>query len=168
MDSSAPLTYIDPRPIPSPSLGQRGPVSASAPSIGMTPSQIPDHPSSMMDVPRPSNGYRGSTYGDGVGVGGGAVTSGPTQSMMGAPNQQRDVKTLKSHCQYGLREYMSLQRKRQRIDGSSTSTLDLENRLRTQQGTVISDLMFLHSEVRSIVKAAEGNRWRRWIVGGAM
>ena len=126
----------------------------------MTPSQIPDHPSSMMDVPRASNNY-------------GASSPGPaaTSSMMAPPqeiSQKRDVPTLKSHCQYGLREYMSLQRKRQRIDAASTSTLDLENRLRTQQGIVISDLMFLHTEVRNIIKAAENHRWRRWIVGGAM
>lgn len=94
----------------------------------------------------------------------------PPVSTMTAPNKQRDLPTLKSHCQYGLREYMTLQRQRRRVDGAgtSTSTLDLENRLKTQQGVIISDLMFLHGEVRTMVKAAEGNRWRRWIIGGAM
>jgi hypothetical protein len=113
----------------------------------------------MMDVPRASNNY------------GASPGSGRGPSSMMAPqeiSQKRDVPTLKSHCQYGLREYMSLHRKRQRIDAASTSTLDLENRLRTRQGIVISDLMFLHTEVRNIIKTAENHRWRRWIVGGAM
>lgn len=186
MDTSAPLTKIDPRPISSPSIAPRydsfvrhDPAAASAPNFGMTPPQIPDHPASIRDVPRPSNNYgaergginykggpdRGDYRSDGNTY---AAPLPPASTMTAAPNKQRDLPTLKSHCQYGLREYMTLQRQRRRVDGGSTSTIDLENRLKTQQGVVISDLMFLHSEVRRMVKAAEGNRWRRWIIGGAV
>lgn len=187
MDSSAPLTKVDPRPIASPSnapgyeLTRHNPATASAPAFGMNPPQIPDHPSSMMDMPRPSNGYGGGPGGNGYNSGynsgrndyghGGHSYSAPpppASTMTAQPNKQRDLPTLKSHCQYGLREYMTLQRQRRRVDGTSTSTIDLENRLRGQQGVVISDLMLLYGEVRTMVKAAEGNRWRRWLMGGAM
>jgi hypothetical protein len=58
-------------------------------------------------------------------------------------------------------------RKRQRFD-ASTSTLDLESRIRAQAGLVSAELRTLHAEVRDLAKSAQNHRWRRWIVGGAM
>jgi hypothetical protein len=107
-----------------------------------------------MDVPRPSNNY-------GMGM--------PQPGAMQQQQQQPgDIRALKSHCQFGLREYQSLQRKRQRISAASTSTLEIESRLRNQQGAVLADLQLLGEEVKGLVKAAENHRWRRWLIGGAM
>lgn len=144
------LAAMDPRPI-TPSAQYL--VSASVPNIALNigpERQIPDHPGSMIDIPRPSNNY------------------GASPNAMMVPQQIRDVPSLKSHCQYGLREYMSLLRKRQRIDASSTSTLELESQLKSQQGYVLYDLRSLQQEVRQVVKEAENHRWRNWFIGGAM
>ncbi|KND91575.1 putative methyltransferase-like protein C27D7.08c [Tolypocladium ophioglossoides CBS 100239] len=142
------LSAVDPRPIASPS--SMGPYPAAPPGSGITlqlgpESQIPDHPSSMVDVPRPM-----------------AQTMTPV-----APTGPIDIRNVKASCQFGLREYLSLQRKRQRFD-ASTSTFDLESRLRAQANVVLGDLRTLQSEIRSLAKAAESHRWRRWLFGGVI
>lgn len=156
MSSSQPLRAVEPRPMSPPSAMERGPApfdypphSTSAPSIGLTPSQIPDHPGSMMDVPRPSNNYGRP----------GAMT---TEQLPSAT----DIKQLKVQCQFNLREYQALQRKRVRPD--STTSLELEGRLKGQQNLVLASLRQLQDEVKVLVREAENHRWRKWLLGGSM
>ncbi|PNY27442.1 Uncharacterized protein TCAP_02632 [Tolypocladium capitatum] len=133
---------MDPRLIASPPPG---------PGIALQlrpESQIPDHPGSMVDVPRPM-----------------APTMTPIVPM--APTGPIDIRNVKTSCQFGLREYLSLQRKRQRFD-ASTSTVDLESRIGAQANVVLGDLRTLQSEIRRLAKAAEDHRWRRWLFGGAI
>lgn len=156
MSSSQPLRPVEPRPMSPSPQPDRGPGpydypphSSSAPSIGLVPSQIPDHPGSMMDVPRPSNNYG---------------QSGPmATSQLPSPT---DIKQLKSQCQFNLREYQALQRKRVRPE--STTGLELEGRLKGQQHIVLANLRQLSDEVKVLVKEAENHRWRKWLLGGAV
>ncbi|KAF7545999.1 hypothetical protein G7Z17_g8743 [Cylindrodendrum hubeiense] len=128
-----------------------------APGIPILParpeSQTPNHQGkpadnmggSMTEVPRP-NTQMASTF---------------------APTSLRELQALKTNCQFGLREYLSLQRRRQTGD-SAMSAYELDTRIRAQAGTVLSDLRVLQGEVRDIAKEAENHRWRRWIIGGAI
>lgn len=84
-----------------------------------------------------------------------------------APTNLRELQALKTNCQFGLREYLSLQHRRKTGD-SAMSAYELDTRIRAQAGTVLSDLRVLQSEVRDIAKEAESHRWRRWIIGGAI
>lgn len=127
-----------------PPLGEPAPVPGIALQLGPE-SQIPDHPGSLINIPRPP-----------------AETFSPL-----AVSAPRDLRALRTSCQFNLGEYLSLQRKRQRL-GASTSTLDLESRIRSQAGIVLGDLRMLQDEVRGLVKAAENHRWRKWLIGGAV
>ncbi|KAF4966863.1 hypothetical protein FZEAL_10602 [Fusarium zealandicum] len=84
-----------------------------------------------------------------------------------APTTLQDLQALKTNCQFGLREFLSLQRQRRSGD-SPMSAYDLDTRIRTQSTVILSDLRTLQSEVRGIGKEAESHRWRRWIIGGAI
>lgn len=84
-----------------------------------------------------------------------------------APSSLRELQGLKTNCQFGLREFLSLQR--QRKSGEVTmSSYELDVRLRDTTYTLLSDLKVLQGEVRGIAKEAENHRWRRWIIGGAI
>ncbi|KAK7222088.1 hypothetical protein V2G26_010091 [Clonostachys chloroleuca] len=189
---NVPLAKMDPRPMSSPSLANLdGPVkptrTSSVPNIALKlgpESQIPDHPHSMNEVPRASNnyatspGYRGpgphdGVYDSGYGGGGGygpVANAGyaPAPMMTSVSQLPSDVPSLKSRCQFQLQEYLSLQRKRQRAENSSKVALDLESRIRSQQGMVLNDLVALQAEVKAMVKSAENHRWRKWLLGGAI
>ncbi|KAH7163506.1 hypothetical protein B0J13DRAFT_431525 [Dactylonectria estremocensis] len=98
-----------------------------------------------------------------------ASTARPSTQMATtfAPTSLRELQALKTNCQFGLREYLSLQRRRQTGD-SAMSPYELDTRIRAQAGTLLSDLRVLQSEVRDMAKKAESHRWRRWIIGGAI
>ena len=155
MSSAEPLRAVEPRPISpqhqdsmktSPHLSR----TTSAPQVGFAPAQIPDHPSSMLDVPRASNNY------------GRPLTS----TLLPQPT---DIGQLRSQTQYNLREYQALQRRRIHHDGNaSTTSLEIDSKLRTQQGMVLASLRQLQDEVKIKVKEAENHRWRKWLLGGAM
>lgn len=144
------LSSIPPQPIPSPSnpypmppvtSHNAGPQPGSGIGLHLAPEQqIPDHPGSVVD-------FR------------------PTQSQ--PLSSSRELRSVKTNCQFGLREYLSLVRKRQRYD-ASVSTVDLESRIRAQTDSLVRDLRVLHSELRAVAKAAEDHRWRRWIIGGVL
>ncbi|KAF4464328.1 sodium glutamate symporter [Fusarium albosuccineum] len=84
-----------------------------------------------------------------------------------APADLRELQALRTNCQFGLREYLSLQRQRRSGD-SALSAYELDTRIRAQSNVILSDLRILHGEVRGIAKEAENHRWRRWIIGGAI
>ncbi|CAM1510971.1 Fc.00g084840.m01.CDS01 [Cosmosporella sp. VM-42] len=90
-----------------------------------------------------------------------------TMPPMVTSTETRDIKSLKTNCQFALREYLSLQRQRGRYD-ASTATIDLEARIKSQANVLLGDLRILQGEVRSLAKEAESHRWRRWIIGGAI
>jgi hypothetical protein len=113
--------------------------------------QIPDHPASTYDIPRP-----------------------PTQTFTGQQQQvavestpPKNIRNVRASCLFQLREYITLQHKSKRADASVT-TLDLQNQLRNQAGLAVLDLKMLQAELREITKKGEEHRWRKWIVGGAM
>lgn len=77
-----------------------------------------------------------------------------------------DIKQLKSQCQFNLREYQALQRKR--VRPGSTATLEIDGRLKGQQNIVLANLRELQDEVKVLVREAENHRWRKWLLGGAV
>ena len=87
---------------------------------------------------------------------------GPASSLplATATEGRQDLKAIKSTAEFALREYMSLQRSRYRVD--------VEGQLHAQAATVLTDLRRLRRELEAFAKAAESHRWRRWVVGGAM
>ncbi|KAK1984673.1 hypothetical protein LZ30DRAFT_585624, partial [Colletotrichum cereale] len=78
----------------------------------------------------------------------------------------QDLKSVKTSTQFALREYLSLQRKRGRLDGAAS--LDLEDQIRSQGRIVLGDLKFLRKEVGVLIKDGENHRWRNWLIGGAV
>ncbi|PHH89874.1 hypothetical protein CDD83_5047 [Cordyceps sp. RAO-2017] len=75
-----------------------------------------------------------------------------------------DIRNVRASCLFGFREYVTLRRKRQRLDGSAAA-LEVESRLRAQANLVVGDIRTLQFEVRGLAKAAENQRWRRWLLG---
>lgn len=95
------------------------------------------------------------------------VGASPFQQFPGPPTSSLPVahggiRATKSDLEYGLREYMILQKRRYKTDDVA-----VENRLRAQAATLVSDLDSLRSEITAVVKTAESRRWRRWIAGTA-
>jgi hypothetical protein len=82
-----------------------------------------------------------------------------------APPQPPDVHNVKASAQYHLREFLIT---RGRLQSDSSASRELESRLRNQAGMMLSDLSTLQAEVRSLAKAAESGRWKRFLLGGAM
>ncbi|TQN70341.1 U6 small nuclear RNA (adenine-(43)-N(6))-methyltransferase, partial [Colletotrichum shisoi] len=78
----------------------------------------------------------------------------------------QDLKSAKTNTQFALREYLSLQRKRSRLDGATS--LELEDQIKTQGRILLQDLKFLRKEVAVLVKDGENHRWRNWLIGGAV
>jgi len=79
-----------------------------------------------------------------------------------------DIRTVQSSSQFALREYLTLIKKRQTAPYGSTMSLDLEDRIRIQGGLLLGDLNTLRDEVGEVIKACQGRRVRRWILGGAL
>lgn len=96
-----------------------------------------------------------------------APTMAPALAPAAAPTTLRELKTLRTNCQFGLGEFLSLQRQRRSGD-TGMSSYELDDRIRYQANVVLNDLRVLQGEVRGIAKEAEAHRWRRWIIGGAM
>ncbi|GAW23406.1 hypothetical protein ANO14919_129650 [Xylariales sp. No.14919] len=68
-----------------------------------------------------------------------------------------DLKTMRTAAEMSLREYASLQKQ-----GAGPG----RERLRAQGGLAASDLRALRSEVAIVLKTAQANRWRKWLLGG--
>lgn len=87
-----------------------------------------------------------------------AQSSGPTFAPL--PLAEQDIRDRRSSLEFGLQEYISLQRRRYRTD-----EVGIEERLRVQAAHVLSDLQTLRNDILAMVKTAESHRWRRWITG---
>lgn len=159
--------------------------SGAPTSFGITPSQIPDHPSSTNDVlPRSSNGYgggRSKTYGPSTTTGANGSYRQPDPyyqqqyqhldfhdqgyyGSMTTPNlPPRDMETLKLTCEHGMREYLALCE----LSRKDTASMALD-RTRYQRGVVLADLRSLQAELKNMIKEAENSRWRTWMTGGIL
>ncbi|KAK4185711.1 hypothetical protein QBC35DRAFT_503098 [Podospora australis] len=82
--------------------------------------------------------------------------------------QSPPLKMLHSRTESSVREYVSLQRQRNMVlkKGTQSELVAVENRLRSQAASALADLRVLRNEINEIVISAEGQRWRRWIMGG--
>ena len=160
MDPSVPLTMMDPRPISSPFAPNSHPYSTAplpGPDSGIglrlgPESQIPDHPGSAIEIPRPPsqtfNSYQP------------AVATTTARATL-------DVKNVRAATQHDLKEYARMIEMRRSGDVTA-ATMEFEGQFRAQQALVIGNLKMLQGEMRNLAKAAENHRWRRWLVGGAM
>ncbi|KAI0466030.1 hypothetical protein F4859DRAFT_341281 [Xylaria cf. heliscus] len=79
------------------------------------------------------------------------------QPVVASPFVGTDLRTIKSACEFSLREYASLQKQ-----GPGPG----RERLRTQGALAVSDLRALRSAVSALLKRAEAARWRKWLLGG--
>ncbi|KAI8631898.1 hypothetical protein F5Y19DRAFT_378621 [Xylariaceae sp. FL1651] len=77
-----------------------------------------------------------------------------------------DIRSVKTACEFSLREYVTLLRRRRQQDGGPAGDGDDDDRLRAQAGIVVGDLKALRSEVSALLKTAEAGRWRSWLLGG--
>ena len=134
--------------------------TTSSPSLALRmgpESQIPDDPSSVIGQPT-----------------GMPRVQSPTQMQTVIPNAvPRDIKAAKASAKYQLGEFAALLRQKREGYGSSGAygaggERALEERLRWQRGVVVEELKGLVGELKLVVKEAEGHRWRRWLIGGAM
>ncbi|KAI0482036.1 hypothetical protein GGR56DRAFT_166225 [Xylariaceae sp. FL0804] len=85
-----------------------------------------------------------------------------TAAAVSTPFAGTDIRSMKTAAEFSLREYMTLQQRRQPGDPVG------EERVRRQAGIVLSDLQTLRGEVAVLVKRAEAHRWRKWLVGGVV
>jgi hypothetical protein len=76
------------------------------------------------------------------------------------PLAKQDIRDRRSSVEFGLYEYLSLQKRRYRTD-----EVGIDGRLLVQAAHVLSDLHALRNDVTAMVKTAESHRWRRWITG---
>ena len=88
-------------------------------------------------------------------IAGPALTQSPQQIAT------RDLKATRSGAEFALREYLTLQRRRYRTDEPG-----IEERIRLQAVTAISELRTLRKEISVVAKAAENHRWRKWLLSG--
>ncbi|KAJ9142808.1 hypothetical protein NKR19_g7112 [Coniochaeta hoffmannii] len=87
-----------------------------------------------------------------------AQSDGPALKPL--PLAEQDIRDRRSSVEFGLQEYLSLQRRRYRTD-----EVGIDERLRVQAAHVLSDLQTLRDHVATMIKIAESHRWRRWITG---
>ncbi|KAF6824743.1 hypothetical protein CPLU01_10692 [Colletotrichum plurivorum] len=78
----------------------------------------------------------------------------------------QDLKSLKTSTQFSLREYVTLQRKRNGLGGATS--LELEDQIRNQGRILLGDLKSLRREVGIVIRDGENHRWRNWLIGGAV
>lgn len=90
----------------------------------------------------------------------------PSAALNPLATTTQDLKTVKTGTQFALREYLSLQRKRGRLDGAMS--LELEDQIRAQGRVLLGDLKILRKEVGTLIKDGENHRWRNWLIGGAV
>ncbi|KHN99353.1 uncharacterized protein MAM_03051 [Metarhizium album ARSEF 1941] len=154
-----PMEPIEPQPTSSPSTrapyfppppaelhGPPGP-PPPAPGQGLALQVGPDHPGSATSIP---------------------TVPGHTLTPM-VPPAALDVRNIKASAQFHLGEFLRVRGQlQQQQQGGGAARFELESRLRSRAGMALGDLSTLQAEVRALAKAAEGHRWRRFLVGGAI
>lgn len=90
----------------------------------------------------------------------------PLTPMLASP--EPDLRTARSTSHEALGQLVELVRRRQGAPPASTFGADIDSKIRAQAAIVLGDLRMLRGELRVDAKGREGNRWRRWIVGGAV
>ncbi|KAI1332418.1 hypothetical protein F5Y16DRAFT_394491 [Xylariaceae sp. FL0255] len=84
------------------------------------------------------------------------------QQPTASPFVGSDIRSVKTACEISVGEYATLQKRFGAAEGGGPSY----ERLRAQAALAASDLRVLRGEVAVLLKAAEGRRWRRLILGG--
>ncbi|TDZ19856.1 hypothetical protein Cob_v007197 [Colletotrichum orbiculare MAFF 240422] len=137
--------YGPPPPGPISTVPVQPPVEKmSGPAAYPTPQSQPSQQATLAEVPRPSAAL----------------------NPLAPTTTSQDLKSLKTTTQFALREYLSLQRRRGRLEGGTS--LELEDQIRNQGRIVLGDLKILRKEVGVIIKDGENHRWRNWLIGGAV
>ncbi|TDZ49720.1 hypothetical protein CTRI78_v007896 [Colletotrichum trifolii] len=138
--------YGPPPPGPISTVPVQPPVEKmSGPAAYPTPQSQPFQQATLAEVPRPSAALN---------------PLAPTTTA------SQDLKSLKTTTRFALREYLSLQRRRGRLEGGTS--LELEDQIRNQGRIVLGDLKILRKEVGVVIKDGENHRWRNWLIGGAV
>jgi hypothetical protein len=151
--NSAPLTEL-PTPEPTsaglPRPGQQPPLMAADPRFDSTPSLL-----HIAHTPS----FQGP-----------AIPQQPalSQSLATPQESYTGLKSSKTAVESSLREYISLQATKRRYSGNGGSDPEMEQRIRMQHDVVLGDLQTLRRDVSALVKAAENQRWRRWLIGGVV
>ncbi|KAM0425151.1 hypothetical protein ACHAPT_009712 [Fusarium lateritium] len=157
-------------PVSGPQTGPQTTGPAMFPTRPVSDSYLPDHGGAMASSTKITSTQEYSTQQHSTQRHGTQQQQYSSQQQVVpamAPTSLRELQALKTNCQFGLREYLSLQRQRRSGD-SAMSAYELDTRIRNHTTVILSDLRILQSEVRGIGKEAENHRWRRWIIGGAI
>lgn len=178
---AAPLETVEPTPMSE--------ASSWVPPLALRlgpESQIPDHPGSVWDVPRPSNNYGRRPSSPSLSHQQYTYPPPPQDYMyshdMYAHQQQQqqagmtgmaiqpgsavDASQLLTQCRFVLSEYQGLLARRRRASTASLNEIDA--RVRGQQAAVLHSLGELQIEVHDMVKEAKNHRWRKWLLGGVV
>ncbi|KAI0508709.1 hypothetical protein F5B22DRAFT_388965 [Xylaria bambusicola] len=81
------------------------------------------------------------------------------QPIITEPFVGTSIKSMKIAAESSLREYAALQKQGAVAGGGN-------ERLRPQGGLAASDLRALRAEVTAVLKRAQNERWRKWLLGG--
>jgi hypothetical protein len=121
----------------------------------------------------------------------GTQTAVPTAPIRSSSSSTSSLSDARSAAEAALREYMNLQRQRAMVDkvgmvnghnngtvagagdgyggkGGGGEAARVGERLREQSGIVLGRLRGLAGDVGEVVGEAEGQRWRRVLVGGIL
>lgn len=90
----------------------------------------------------------------------------PLTPMLSSPAP--DLRGARSTSHAAVGQLVELVRRRQGAPPASTISTDIDAKIRAQGAVVLGDLRMLRGELREAARGRAGNRWRRWIVGGAM
>ncbi|KAK8128909.1 hypothetical protein PG984_010017 [Apiospora sp. TS-2023a] len=88
-------------------------------------------------------------------------------------SDDRSIKSARTTCEFAAREYLTQLRKIGPGSGSSYGmndpmARDAMNRARAQQELVLDELQTLRRSLAVVIKEAEAQRWRKWMLGGML
>ncbi|KAL2159477.1 hypothetical protein VTH06DRAFT_2482 [Thermothelomyces fergusii] len=97
-----------------------------------------------------------------------------TTTTAAAAAAATDIRAGRASAESALRELVAARRQRAMVHdvnghaagGKSDLAAEVEWKVQSQTGLVLSDLRALQERVKTVLARAEGERWRRWGVGG--
>ncbi|KAL2129742.1 hypothetical protein VTI74DRAFT_7389 [Chaetomium olivicolor] len=155
------------------------------------PIPMPDYPQYPLSLPQ-THHYPTPAANNAPAPNPGAVASYPppppaatAAALKPAINKTASLSDARSNTAAALKEYIALARQRWMVNGvggpgsgvvngsgkppgMNQAAVDVEQRLRVQGEIVLDGLRRLREDVEGLVGKAEGQRWRRFAVGGAI
>ncbi|KAL2189388.1 hypothetical protein L209DRAFT_777008 [Thermothelomyces heterothallicus CBS 203.75] len=164
------LAHVSPQPIPGPGLDSK----SEPPSV-----PGPDAAASTTTYPPPN--HYGHATASPPAAPADAVPNAITTAAAAGTNAATDIRAGRASAESALHELLAARRQRlmvHRVDGAGGSghvaggesdlAAEVEWKVRSQTGLVLFGLRGLQERVGTVLARAEGERWRRWGVGGVI